>query len=709
MSTGASPLPRKRWKHKVLASLFIIWLFVPIIPFFVFSGRLGLTHGVILNARAQALFLEQFHQMAWPRLVTATLRAGAESLLIMLAFAGWGMVIVRLMEGNRPEETLPSLLSASMLAEGMMILVLSTWMQFRALRPEVVWIALAPGLPALLHALRGRQWTPYPDLASLWGWEKALLALIVLLLLISIAYTSAILSYDASLLYSVQSRWMAEQGEIVLLSSSDGFSVSHLYAGVLYAAIIQIAGNQAARFITWWHGLATLLLLLALAREAGLSARARLIASAILLTSTAIVDLFGDGKHDLLITAFLLAALYRIVERREASPRVGRHLLNGLLIGLSIVSRPYNLFLLPAFFAFLYALFLRRKMIPLTTALTTLGWMASAAMVAGIHVLLWNHALLGDALAPLHFAQTLNASTWKIPSQQPPLPLYRAFYPFLVTFGNAPQSGGHISPLVLGFAPLLAIREMREGIRRSPLLRVLSIAAASTLALWVALSFAIAEIRYVFFLWYLLILPIAIAIEKATKAEGFLVRPWARTLPPLLLLVMIVRIGMISVIAHTPISEDGQARCNYLPYCQAINFLNENVPNGERILLYSPYRYYLRADLFRCASYRPDYIAVEAKGRLDDSLFWKEAYRRGFRYVLIDAFTMFYESRGYLVNGTAAPTWLYVEKVLEIPRQQLAIYALRAEQPPFEPVISCRPTKDGWQIIDLQSPQESAR
>ncbi|RME87799.1 MAG: hypothetical protein D6770_08470 [Anaerolineae bacterium] len=698
---GATAVSRKRlWKQKVAGILLTFWLLAISVSFFVFSGRLDLVHDAVLNAEAITRLAETAQRLDPARFFLDIVRSGVLSFLIVLAFAGWGLLIKRLAEGEETANDLPALITACLLAEGVFIFFLMSWLQFQPLRPAVTLTVLIPGFIAFLVTLYRQRWSIPSPLPSPGRWDKVLIALILFLLLVSSAYTSARLSYDASLLYFLQPKWMAGQGQIVLLSANDAFSVAHLYIGVLYAAIIQIAGDQAARFFVWWHAVATLIVLLALARKAGLSIRAQILTATLALTSTAILDAFGDGKYDLITTSFILSALYRTVSRHHSPPRPGYYWLNGFLLGASIISRPYNLFLVPPFFLAFYGVLILQKRLTLTRALDDMLWMLLAALLVGAHFLLWNRFLLGDALAPLHLSASLNASTWKVPAQRPSLTAYRIFYPFLVTFGHAPQSGGHITPLALAFAPFLISMKARRALRESPLVRELSIAAILTLALWLVFSFAIAEIRYVYFLWYLLFLPIATAIEEATHSGNPFVRAWVKTLPPLLLLFMIGRAGVVALVTYSPVQTDGQARCDHLPYCQAMNVLNETAPPGARVLIYSPYRYYLRNDLLQCASYRQDYLLVERKGRQSDASFWEEAYRRGFRYVLIDAFTMFYEARGYLVDDSHHPLWLDVQKVFEIPEQQLALYRLQGDGAPTSPEVRCEPVPGGWDIIE---------
>ncbi len=701
MKNDFALLTERGWKQYIIGSIAILWLLFSIIPFFTFAGRLGLIHDVVLDASALTLFLKAIRQIDLWRFALDILRSGVTSFLVVLAFGGWGLPVIRYLEKKRRGKEAPFLLtfiSAWLLAEGIFIFIAMTWMRFWTLRPGLTAFLLFPGLLFSLQDLWRRRRKIVLAMPSLTPWEKTLFASIVVLLLVSTGYTSARLSYDASLLYFTQAKWMAQRGEILLLTKNE-FSAAHLYMGTLYAAAIQLVGDQAARFYAWWHAFAILVVLLAIAREAGLSMRARLLATTLVLTSTAILDAFGDGKHDLFATAYLFIAIYRIVEQRGKNANAAEQLVNGFFLAISSIARPYNFLLLPVFLLILYGFFLYQKSTFPATVLTSLLWMALAGTLALVHYLTLSYVLLGDAFASLH-ALSLNASNWKVPAQQISLNVYRIFYPFLATFGNAPQSSGHISPLFLGFIPFLSFKRVRNTLWRSSLLQAIALASIGTLILWVAFSFAVAEIRYVFFLWYLLFLPLAAILEELSRLKSSPLQPWAKMLPSLILLFMIGRVSIISLVTYSPVQPNGEARCSAIPYCEGMNFLNANAPLGARTLIYSPYRYYLREDLFNCASYAEDYSEIEQRGKRDDALFWEAAYRRGFRYVLIDAFTMYYETHGYLADSASTPPWLHVEEVLYIPKQQLAIYSLQAEGVSLSPLADCVHTDKGWQIIE---------
>ena len=67
------------------------------------------------------------------------------------------------------------------------------------------------------------------------------------------------------------------------------------------------------------------------------------------VTSTAFLDLMGDGKIDLMTSAYSLAAIYWLLTRGQRLSRATGFLI-GFLARFSIVSRPFNAFLMAVFF-----------------------------------------------------------------------------------------------------------------------------------------------------------------------------------------------------------------------------------------------------------------------------------------------------------------------------------------------------------------------
>lgn len=115
-------------------------------------------------------------------------------------------------------------------------------------------------------------------------------------------YTSARLSYDSVAFYFSDAKITALTG-ISQSYAHDLFVVSSFHAGVSYSALILTFGDQAARMFSWVNGLVIIIFALALGEQFGLSKSSKRILLALLMTTTAFIDLFGDGKIDLTTSA----------------------------------------------------------------------------------------------------------------------------------------------------------------------------------------------------------------------------------------------------------------------------------------------------------------------------------------------------------------------------------------------------------------------
>ena len=573
------------------------------------------------------------------------------------------------------------------------------------LTPLMVAIAfalgLAIGLPRLVAFVRGPLRL---DLAAgLNGAEMLILWLIAAGMLLAILYTSAILNYDSVVQYFSNAKIMAVTHTAVYANPTDPFFVSSLHPGILYTSAIEIFGDQSARMLSWINGLAILLLGYAIGRELGITARGRLCFLAAMLTSTAFVDLLGDGKVELLSTAPLLAGVYWML-RSVQRPRRLAFVLIGCLLGFAMIARPYNLFLVPlfviAFYAFHYLSLRRTGVLDVTTFLRAAPWMLLPLVALGTFHLLQNWLWLGNALAPLVSGSHLSATNWQWQFDPRLLNVYRIFYPFVVSFANSPQSLGNISPLFVGCLPFLLLKNVRQRLQQAPGLMALAFAALVTLVAWLWLFFTVVEIRYVFFLWVILFLVLGHVLD-ATITD--LMAPLKGLIAPLvgiLLIYMGVRTFVIALETYAPVDSQDQAHCDDLVFCTFQEPLNRSAPPGARVFVANAYRYYLRPDLFACSTRAQEYGNLKDLARQNSGEFWGELYRQGFRYVTYeDNFSNFHGFFAMLPSPQLAPHWLNVKELYSTPDGLERIYELEATAAPVRPETYCQLDSAGiWQV-----------
>lgn len=665
---------------------------------FIFISRNDYLRVLILNHWSDLAVLSQA-SVPW-RFWGDTILALGSLLLFLLSLAGWGWLLLRLLKLQHPFFYF-QLITAFLAGEIFLSIVLLILSDRGALSPAWSWGILLGGLipgaflfkqsVQFIHKVR----KIYRDLN---GEARGLLFTLALVPLAALFYASSRLTYDSNVIYFSQAKIIAMTGRAILFHPTDRFLVSALHASILFTPIIQTFGEQAARMLTWAHALVVALAGYWIAGRLGLTLRARLYFLTILLTTTAFIDLSGDGKIDLIVLAVLTTAIGWMLHAL-GEPRPRSFLLIGIFLGWAIVTRPYNavlvlLFLLPFYLFWTWENVrsagwkngLRRTL--------TLLWMIPPILAFGIFYLFLNARWLGAALAPLEYVGKIDWSPW-LPFDPRYMNVVRLLYPLVITFLNLPPTMGNLSPIVVGVLPFLLFRRVRSALGLSTEARYVFFSALLALASWVSLSFTILEIRYVLFLWLLLFLLAAQILEKGMQSlqEGYR-RVFQITIHVLLIFVA-ARSLLISLVTYSPIAPNGQAQCSYDPFCTFFNPLNDRATPGERIFVLHGYRYYLRPDLFACSSQTAEYAPLRELASKDGSAFWAELYRQGFRYVTYELH--FAEAHAHfppLPSPHEAPPWLKVSQ------WNVAIYELQPIDPPFQPLKRCEQDAQGrWMVM----------
>ena len=113
-----------------------------------------------------------------------------------------------------------------------------------------------------------------------------------------------------------------------------------LVGEMTYAALMQIANQDAAQIFTWVANLAGAMVLVGICDKAGLGLRGKIFALAMMFSSTAVLAWIGEGKIDLFASSLGLAGVALLVPSRSGMPIARRDLmLSGLLIGFAITCK----------------------------------------------------------------------------------------------------------------------------------------------------------------------------------------------------------------------------------------------------------------------------------------------------------------------------------------------------------------------------------
>ena len=524
------------------------------------------------------------------------------------------------------------------------------------------------------------------------SFDRFLVIISIIIVFLALLYSSSRLSYDAVGMYFSDEKLIALTERIQFYS--DVFVVSSLHVGLQYAAIMQIFGDQAARMYSWIGGLVILLSCLAIGEKLKLTRRALLVWLIMILTSTAFLDLMGDGKIDLQTSAPMMAAAYWMVVDRDSPSGYKVYFLIGLLVGFSIISRLFNAFIIFLFVVafYLWQMYLQRvhRRINFRRLLQpAIGIGAGVFLLLGFH-LLENYLIMGNALAPLKTLSNVNSSIWHYPFEQKDIWSYRLLYPFVLTFFNSPQSLGNISPVFVAFLPFLLIAPVRKMVKFSRDVVGISIISLAILILWVVTFYMMVEIRYVLFLWLFLYMPLAMLVDNVLDGGDRVVNIVTRLFLAGIVLFITVRIVVISFSTYSPIDAKGNPQCYNSLLCDFIRPLNQSAPSGVRVLALNAYRYYMRQDLFACSSKADEYVRLQEESTKGIDSFWEEVARQGYTYVVYEAnFSKRHLYIQLLPKPSNTPSWLTLETVSGIAGKNLVVYHLVYENPPIAPEKTC--------------------
>jgi hypothetical protein len=549
---------------------------------------------------------------------------------------------------------------------------------------------------------------PTNRLGSMGLYDWSIFLLTTTIVLVSLLYSTSRLSYDSVAIYFSGAKMIATTQSLQHFIA-DPFEISSLQSGLQYAALIRVFGDQAARIYSWVNGLIIILFSLALAEEVGLAKRPKLILLTLILSSTAFLDLMGDGKIDLASTVPAIAATYWMVANtRLSSIRI--FLLIGFLTGLAMAARPFNIFLLALIIALYYVqtAFLKGKPIHVDT----IKFLAVTSLLIGIGIVcllsyqfIENWIILGNPLASIENYQKLNSSVWQWAFDPKLIWLFRILYPFTVTFANTPQSLGNISPLFLALLPALFFKDIREKVKIPDNLSILIRSSITTLVLWILIFFTVFEIRYVLFLWIILFIPFAIIIEATIESTNPLLRNTTRLVMLFILVFTAIRVVYIAIDTYSPLDKNGNPQCSNFSFCDYLKPINQNAQMGDRVLTFAAFRYYLRSDLFDCSTQNDEYIALQNLSHGHSTAFWAEVYREGYRYVAYEnEYSVRHLQLGLIPNPYNTPPWMTLKPLYSKPGDPEVAYQILVNNPPVEVEETCRKTIDGiWEVQSLSN------
>jgi hypothetical protein len=331
-------------------------------------------------------------------------------------------------------------------------------------------------------------------------------------------------------------------------------------------------------------------------------------------------------------------------------------------------------------------------------------WLISAILGLVLFHLIANFLILGDALAPFTNASKLSTSGWQWSFNPNEIWFYRAFYPFVVTFLNSPQSLGTISPLFLAFFPGILIKSVREKLFTQKPLIYLTVVALITLSLWIMFFFTVVEIRYVFFLWIILFMPLAVIAENLLNLNDAIGRIMKLMLVAVLLFVNF-RIVYISLDTYSPLDSHGNPQCHDFYFCDYLKPISDRAAPGERVLTLNAFRYYLRSDLFVCSTRADEYSILRVASLEGPDEFWEEVYRQGYTYVAYEKnYTVRHLYMDFVPSPDSVPSWMNLEPIYGGAEDGVAAYKINVQEAPIVRMKACVQDENKiWEVLPVTS------
>ncbi len=690
-------------KSIVSNSFLIFWIVLIAVLFMFYPGRISHLYGSSFANWHK--FIYKFLQIDILFYIQRLAASFTGMICFALAATSLGSVFSKKHLSPRKTPTpqwLGSIITAFLLGEIVFSFILLTISILGKLSPIVTIIVLLAGgslgirsFKTLLMARQTDEKATTTAKATLQ--EKTIFWLSIAILTSTLFLTAARISYDSTAFYFSDAK-IASMTNQLLYFPNDSFVVSSFHITVLYTALIQIAGDQAARFLSWINGLFIILLSLTLAEEMGLSRKGKLTALVLLLTSTAFTDLFGDGKIELATTLPAIASIYWLTKTEKEISSHG-YLLSGVFAGFSIIARPYNAVLLGGFIALL---FFTSKTSILSRAKHYLALSAPILILLALHSMA-NWLILGDFLAPLHNTNKVTPEIWQWSGFDPKnIWLARIFFPLTATFLNIPQSMGNISPLILMFIPMFFSAKLWKQITLTKVLTKASLIAFVILTTWVMIYFTIFEIRYVIFLWIIIYMASAEMINAVLQNSGTIGQKIILGIINLLLFYMVARNIFISIDAYAPIDKNNAPQCNDSMFCTYLWPLNQSANTGERVLGLSAFRYYLRPDLLACSSKADEYLIIHGALERSNEDFWSEVYKQGYTYI---AYEENYSLRHLNIDLHRAlastPDWVLLEKRSETFEGYFSTYKIIYKDPPYRINMECSIDNGIWLVNEI--------
>jgi hypothetical protein len=480
--------------------------------------------------------------------------------------------------------------------------------------------------------------------ATVWYW-KIIDALTIVLFLYGVTAIGAPVTGDAVAFYLPIAKVAAYTGQLAPLRGYESLSGWGLTAEMLISSLMTLGvPGVAARIYSWVNYAPTLVALYAVARMCALSRREAFLSVVMAVTSSAAIVLWGSGKTDLFaVGPALIATVFALASWKDYS-RKAAIVIAGVFCGFASIAKfSYIPVLVPS----LLLLVVWQDVLSTGSLLQIRNWsairspstqIASATLIFLFGFTLGFFPLIAQNIILLHkaFGPNPGSSAWFQTATTLRLLLS---YPIALTYGRYWAQFGTLSPLILAFLPLLLLMQ-RKVFWRESALAALTISTSVGLLCWLLLMPSIFMPRYILATLLLFSVPAAAAAMNVSRRSRILRG------------VVVVAIAFVILITPLHVSTrqrvfDPVLTLRYLKdpreeilfagdsYFLAHTAINERAATGDRVLLLTYYRLWLRSDLLVAVSDQNEL----GKATMDPNpdKFWEYFNRTKFRFILLDA------------------------------------------------------------------------
>lgn len=595
------------------------------------------------------------------------------------------------------------LLGQGILASLWVFLGLMSWF-----KGNIIWclIAICP-VAELLHPssiLRcfiGRLQKINNSILSLsWYWRVLVLLVVSFIMIDAVGAFILPPDGDAEAFYMVFPKILAHSERLIPQRNYFSFSQNGLFGEMHFAALMSIAGNEAAKVFSWVTSLSLALILLGICRKTGLSNQGSIVSLLMLFSSTAFSYNIYNGKVDNFAGALGLAAIFWALHTGSGN-NVAQLSMTGLFAGFALIAKfSYIPVLIPGIIVIVCMQqlsnqdTLKRKFSGRSFGYS-LSVIGVACLVAMVPHLVKNTALFGEPLAPFIFFRNVGNywadQTWFSPEATRYI---LATYPFALCFGIFPMQGGNLSPLILALFPMGYFIKRPDSFVRSTLFQV-TITALVSLIIWMVVRPSLIAPRYILAL-LLLFIPFSAKAAESILSTDFRSRFLAWIVSGSLLISACIayqiRLHPIMVMVQSIHGTDIFRKISR--FRDGLEFLNQSAAMGDRVYIQGYYSYFLRADLLQLINGEGENI-----GKCES---WKEKweflYYRGFKYYYIQKEQ--HTGNEYLRSGSG-PEWLNIKKLYE--DSSSILFQITSTNPEKKPLFCGRQVHPpAWDVVENQ-------